>query len=336
MTNRAEQIAIISFTKNGKLLEEQILNLPNLNITAYNKEINPNAKIWVQDNFNNYSAFIFIGAAGIALRYVAPVIISKDVDPAIIVIDELAINVIPILSGHLGGANELAEILATQLGANLVLTAATDINNKFACDVWTKNNNCKIIEINKIKKISSAVLNNEEVGISSIFPLPANIPEELTNTQAGEIGIYLDLEGKNQPFKETLNVVPQIISLGLGCRRDTDSEAFETFILKTLEEQQISIKAVADMASIDLKKDEKCILDFSKKYNIPFKAYTKDELLAVEGEFTGSEFVRKITGVESVCERSAKKISGNLPFLPKTAENGMTIAISKKDWRCRF
>ena len=182
-----KKICIIAFTDNGNKTAERIKNIletSSLDDSAHSfeesysgydhyfvdlLEKNCNKKAYVADNFNAYDAFVFIGATGIAVRYIAPYIKSKDVDPAVIVLDEHGNFVIPLLSGHLGGANELANIIAEELNATPVITTATDINSKFAVDLWTKNTNQSIIDISKIKDVSAAILKDEQIGLYSDF-----------------------------------------------------------------------------------------------------------------------------------------------------------------------
>lgn len=305
-------------------------------------EKNCNKKAYVADNFNCYDAFIFIGATGIAVRYIAPHIKSKDVDPAVIVLDEHGDFVIPLLSGHLGGANELASLIAEKLSSTPVITTATDINAKFAVDLWTKKTNQYIVDISKIKDVSSAVLKDEHVGLYSDFEIEGILPKQikLCDSYADynpNVGIAVSIDENIKPFNITLNTVPKIVGIGVGCRKNTDSDVFEDFVLKLLREQNISIKSIELIASIDIKKDEKCILDFSDKYSIQFKTATADELMSIPGKFSSSSFVKSITGVDNVCERAAAYFSDKSKIiLDKTSHNGMTCAIAVRDWKCRF
>lgn len=305
-------------------------------------EKNCNKKAYVADNFNEYDAFVFVGATGIAVRYIAPHIKSKDVDPAVIVLDEHADFVIPLLSGHLGGANELASLIAERLNSTPVITTATDINAKFAVDLWTKKTNQHIVDISKIKAVSSAILKNEEVGLYSDFEIEGSLPKQIKPCDSytdynPNVGIAVSIDENIKPFNITLNSVPKVVVLGVGCRKNTDSANFEELILGILREQNISIKAVDMLASIDIKKNEKCILDFASKYGIPFKTATADELMSITGEFSSSSFVKSITGVDNVCERAAAYFSDKSKIiLDKTSHNGMTCAIAVRDWKCKF
>ena len=360
-----KKICIIAFTDNGIKAAGQIKNIlegylidesaNSLEKSNFEKsysgnehyfvnllEKNCNKKAYVADNFNNYDAFIFVGATGIAVRYIAPHIKSKDVDPAVIVLDEHGDFVIPLLSGHLGGANELASLIAEKLSSTPVITTATDINAKFAVDLWTKKTNQYIVDISKIKDVSSAVLKDEHVGLYSDFEIEGTLPKQikLCDSYADynpNVGIAVSIDENIKPFNITLNAVPKLAVIGVGCRKNTDSDSFENYILDILREQNISIHAVDMLASIDIKQDEKCILDFSKKYGIPFKTATADELMNIKGKFTASSFVKSITGVDNVCERSAAYFSANSKIiLGKTSHNGMTCAIAVRDWKCKF
>ena len=331
-----KEIGIIAFTQRGLALAEHVCaQLPE----GCNGEVCTNkaeARNWLTENFQRKDTFLFICAAGIAVRYIAPLIRSKDVDPAVVVMDEFGRYAVPILSGHLGGANEAAAELAAMTGSTVVLTTATDVNGSFAVDVWSKYSGCTIADISSIKTVSSAILRGEKVGLQSGFPFAGKLPEELTLDPA-EIGICVSFNEELKPFPQTMNVVPKIVTLGVGCRKAASPEGFERFILGVLAENKISIRAIEKIASIDLKKYEKCILAFSDKYQIPFVTYSAEELKQAEGVFTSSDFVKSITGVDNVCERSASLGSGNgTRILSKTSGSGFTCALSMRDWKCRF
>lgn len=168
-------ISILSFTERGKLLAEKLSAALNKNHTTEVFDRRTDAKAYLSEHFAEKDVFIFICAAGIAVRLIAPLIRGKDVDPAVVVMDEFGRYAIPILSGHLGGANEAAAEIAELTGAQVILTTATDINGKFAVDVWSKYAGCKIMDVSGIKTVSSAVLAGEKIGIHSGFPFEGNM-----------------------------------------------------------------------------------------------------------------------------------------------------------------
>ena len=101
---------------------------------------------WTAAQFAQSDAIVFVGAVGIAVRAIAPHCRSKATDPAVVVLDECGRFAIPLLSGHLGGANDLARRLAKACGAVPVITTATDANGVFAVDEWAKHQHCLVAE----------------------------------------------------------------------------------------------------------------------------------------------------------------------------------------------
>lgn len=329
------KLGLIWFTACGEKLAAQLKELQDLEFVIFNEEVEP-VRSFVAKNFETLDGLIFIGAVGIALRMVAPHLVSKDQDPAVVVLDEGGRFSIPILSGHLGGANALAQRLAEKLGAIPVITTSTDVHSKFAVDLWSQSMACVIGDIRKIKYISSAILADQEVGLASDFEVCGELPPLIKWNEDHPQGICVSLNETRQPFKMTLHLIPRIIVLGVGCRRGTASEALESFLLGMLKQHDISLKSVAGIHSIDLKKDEGCLIAFSEKYGLPFNTYSEETLNAIPGIYTGSEFVRRTTGVDNVCERSAMVgIQGSLIVRKQTFE-GITAAIACKDWRCEF
>ena len=130
--------------------------------------------------------------------------------------------------------------------------------------------------------------------------------------------------------------MPKIVTLGVGCHKNGDSENFEKAVLKALADNEISLTAVERVASVYLKKDEKCIADFCGKYRLPFVTFSPDELMATSGDFAHSDFVEKITGADNVCERSCVLASGGRLIMKKTPSEGVTVAAAVRPWKCRF
>ena len=173
--------------------------------------------------FSSSDALVFVGSCGIAVREIAPHVKDKRTDPAVICIDELGRYVIPLLSGHIGGANELARRLASALGAEAVVTTATDINNRFSVDAWAAKQGFVIDDMAAAKAVSAAVL-ERAVPLSSDFPVAAPYPAGTEPGSSGELGICISFV-KKSPFKRTLRLIPRILHLGIGCRRGTPAGA---------------------------------------------------------------------------------------------------------------
>lgn len=352
------KVSIISFTAAGSILSlklKEILISEGMLCEAYTngryakasfiKERKDSLSEWTKSQFSGVEAIIFIGATGIAVRAIAPFLVNKKNDPAVIVIDEQGTFVISLLSGHLGGANQLTELIAKKLKSIPVITTATDVNNLFAVDVFAKKNKLLIKSFPLAKEISAALLDKKEVGIICDVPVEGTIPKELRLIREDEplsekleLGICISAkENKISPFQKTLYLVPAVVTVGIGCKKGTKKEQIESLFERAISECGYSWDSVEQITSIDLKKNEEGICQLAKEHGILFQTYPKEKLASLTGEFSESKFVESITGVSNVCERSAVLGSGNGRLvLKKLAENGVTVAIAEKDWRVKF
>ncbi|WDV44296.1 cobalt-precorrin 5A hydrolase [Clostridiaceae bacterium M8S5] len=285
--------------------------------------------------FKSYETIVYIMATGIVVRDIQPYLKHKSIDPAILVLDTNGRFVISLLSGHLGGANEKAKYLASEINAIPVITTASDCMNKLSVDMIAKANNLRIKSFEKAKDITALIVNDEKVGIFiESDRLIYDIPEYIEYVEKLDKG--LDIKGlicisnkaKMDFDVNAVQLIPRNIVIGVGCRKDISVENFESFIKDEMIKANISLKAVESIVSIDLKNEEKCIIEFAKKHRIVFDTYTKEELAKVEDRFEGSSFVKSITGVSSVCITSGYLKSGKGTCLvPKVKKDGMTMSI---------
>lgn len=333
MKNR---ICVYSFTNNGHSVKQRLLDSGSLKMhgTLVYFE-NSDIQNLTKDEFRNNKAHIFICATGICVRKIAPFIDSKLTDPAVIVIDEKGEYVIPILSGHIGGANSIAKLIADEIGAKAVLTTATDVNGIKAIDEIAAENGLFIYESEKIKSINSKLLKGEIITVA----YDDSIEIEVCGKGRYETGtiddadvfiskVYPDYALEND--FDGLYLHNKIYSVGVGCRKEIDPKVFSDVINSALTENGISVTDVFGIASIDIKKDEPAILDYCKDNGIDIYIYSSKALSEVEGSFDESEFVNKITGVSNVSERSAALLGGRGEFiLKRKAENGVTVSIYK-------
>lgn len=337
------KVSIIAFTDNGMEIAYKLSNsLSEDNDVDFTRCGKGALSTWTEEHFSTNDALIFIGAIGIALRAIAPYIKTKTKDPAVVVVDELGQFSIPILSGHIGGANELALQISEDLGSIPVITTATDINNVFAIDTWAKSQGLHILNPECIKLVSSKLLKGKSVHIKSDYPIGGNLPKNVylndledsdeTNEEKYDVIIsHYDL--KDEYGNDTLLLVPQVIAVGIGCRKDISFEAIENSILNILKNENYHILAINALASIDKKANEKGILEFAKKYGLPFNTYSAEELNSLEGDFTKSEFVKSVVEVDNVCERSAiMESNGKLIRRKDTCDGaGVTVALAIND-----
>lgn len=352
-------LSIISFTEKGAHLSLKLLDMlseEGENAWLYTKcskyrdgSINKrlryvysNTDEWAKVQMSEKNGLLFIGACGIAVRAIAPWVVNKLYDSPVLVMDELGTYVIPILSGHVGGANEIAVKIAEMTGSIPVITTATDLNKSFAVDIFAKKNYLYIENKNGIAKVSSKVLRGEKINIAieshgyghdsrfanqiKIVDFPPKQPVDVIIT-TGNCGYNADLVLR-----------PREYVLGMGCKRDKEPEKIAGYIDQTLTALGISKNQVYAICSIDKKRDEAGFLQWSSLERIPFITYSAEELEDVEGDFEVSQFVKSQVGVDNVCERAALKGCGEGGELVyrKHASDGMTIAVAKRDWRVSF
>lgn len=294
---------------------------------------------WTAARFADAKAIVFVGATGIAVRAIAPLLQGKDRDPAVICVDENARFVISLLSGHLGGANELARDIAAFLGATPVISTATDGRGAFAADDWARICGYAVENVDGIAPISAAILDGQTVGFTTDAPLgiDGDLPEGLRLAAEGPLGICVSdaLFPSKRPFAQTLFLRPPVLTLGVGCKRGTSPEALQAAIHDFLQTTRHSALSIVRVASIDLKADEAGLIALCARNKWRFVTHSADELMAIDSAgFSRSEFVERVAGVDCVCERSAA-LHGHL-IVAKTRYSGITLALSRADWRVRF
>lgn len=341
-------IAYLSFTNQGKSLSERlraalggeavcIRDVPGLTLSR-----------WTADNFPVKRALVYVGAAGIAVRAVAPYLRSKTTDPAVVVVDECGRFAVPLLSGHLGGANDLAREIAALTGGTAVITTATDLRGAFAVDEWARRQDCAVIHPSGIKAVSGKLLAGEPVRVWSAFPVAGNLPDGLElltafpdgtdvteyHPQASRHGaedspgnafadVWVDV--RRHP---SLSLAPRALTLGVGCRRGITKETLERRFAALCEECQLWPEAFSDAATMDLKADEAGLLAFCAAHGWPLRTFGAEELRQVPGNFTASAFVKHQTGVDNVCERAAVLCSQGELLVRKHAGEGVTFAVA--------
>lgn len=283
--------------------------------------------------FSWADAMIFVGSCGIAVREIAPFVKDKRTDPAVICIDELGTFVIPLLSGHIGGANALAHRLAAGMNATAVITTATDIHGKFSVDAWAAERGYRIGSMQTAKAVSAAIL-ERDIPICSDFPIAGSLPSGVVPGDKGTLGICVTYR-QEDPFENTLCIYPPVLHLGIGCRKNTPCGDIRDAVNAVLKAHRLDMRAVKCAASISLKADEPGLLEYCREADIPISFYTPEQLQGAEGEFTPSDFVRKTTGVDNVCERAAK-IGAESLIVKKTATGRVTVAVAAENLEVRF
>lgn len=352
------QLSVISFTRTGSRLSERIGDCPQWGGVKHFTKCKSVAKEdkgheaityvpqsiceWAGKQMEEKNILLFIGACGIAVRAIAPHLTDKLHDSPVLVMDEEGKYVIPILSGHVGGANEIARLLAERMQATAVITTATDVNQSFAVDLFAKKNALSIANKNGIVNISSKILEGKTITVA-IEPGHWNQPEKLPSQISivdypPKEPVNLVISSKPGDFEAELLLIPKEYVIGIGCKKGKEEQKLITWIQKNLKAMGITMEQIYAVASIDRKKEEEGLLALTRKERIPFLTYSSEELQKVKGNFQESEFVKETVGVSNVCERAALLACGEGGSLMhgKQAEDGMTIAIAKRKWSVSF
>lgn len=333
--------AVIAFTRRGAalgraltgLFEHATLHVPprlgeELGEAGYHSLAGWTAEHWETD------ALVFIGACGIAVRAIAPHVRDKLTDPCVVCVDEGGQFAIPVLSGHVGGGNDLARRVAALTGGTAVITTATDVNGQFAVDQWAARRGLCLDNRGAIKEISAALLEGRPVGFASDVPVEGSLPHGVGG-QGAQVGFAVTLNPQASPFPQTLRLYPKILALGIGCRRGTEAETITAAADGVLARGGLAPQAVCQVCTIDRKGDEAGLLEFCQNRGLALATYPAEALAAVQGEFTSSPFVEKTVGVDNVCERAALAGGGRL-LIPKQAGDGVTVAVAQRPYTVRF
>ena len=336
-------ICIISVTEKGDVLARKIEKElgGDLYLKSQIKDFKLNNIMSIC--FEKYDSIIFISSTGIAVRAIGKYLISKATDPAVVVVDVCNKFSISLVSGHLGGANKLTLKVSEVLGNTPVITTATDNMDILAPDIIAMNNDLIIDDLKIAKIIAGRLVNGESVYFKDdkkIIKCPKGYIEtediqgntlwvthkasRKLKDEENNVVNYLD----EYQDRTVLKLIRKDIILGIGCRRDTDSMKLFNFISETLREKNIDIRAIDRIASINIKSDEKAILDLALNLNCDLTFFSAEEISTVEYKYEGSEFVKKSIGVSAVSEPVIELAGGDIIF-KKIKRDGMTLAIGE-------
>ncbi|MDD1514127.1 cobalt-precorrin 5A hydrolase [Priestia megaterium] len=296
--------------------------------------------------FESYKGLIIIISLGAVVRMIAPILKDKKTDPAVVVIDDKGENVISVLSGHIGGANELTREVAAALEAHPVITTASDVQKTIPVDLFGKRFGWVWESAEKLTPVSASVVNEEEIAVVQEsgeknwwhyeHPVPANIKTYSSIQTALEASPHAALVVTHRNLEEEEEAIlengvlyrPKVLAIGMGCNRGTSTAEIETVIEKTLAELQFSMKSVKALCTIELKKDEEGLLEVASKYDWEFVYYSPQELNGISIQ-QPSDTVFKYTGAYGVSEPAAMLYSGadKLELVKKKSGN-VTISVA--------
>ena len=285
-------------------------------------------KLW-----SEHKAFIFVMAAGIAVRTIAPLLKDKKTDPAVVVLDEKGRFAISLAGGHLGGANRLAEEIAYHLGAEAVITTASDINDLPSIDLWARDNGLIIENWDSLSRVAARLLNERTLLVYSEIDL--QLPEAFIkehDPRRAELLITKKqrVETCGSCVKNQLYLRPKNLILGIGCNSGTPSQEIEAAVKTVLLEHNLSFLAVHSIATIDKKANEPGLLEFAGKYGFTIRSFSADELNSLKG-IEKSAIVFQATGAYAVAEPAALRASDTIkPLVPKQKFGNVTVAVALK------
>ncbi len=307
----------------------------------------------VREAFRRYPAHVFIMATGIVVRVIAPLLTSKTVDPAVVVLDEGGQHAISLVSGHLGGANMLAETVAAHTGADPVVTTATDVVGLTAFDTLARRIGAKVEPKTAIKATATALLNGDPIALvcdrKAYDTLRTEVPaathfEALDPEALKGFEAVCVLSDAAPPLPEalkgkTLFLRPPTLCLGIGCNRGTSENEIEEAVLTTLRDRSLSPLSVFAVASADRKTDEPGLAAFAEAWKVPFLTYPPEALNAVSetegGLSPDSEHAMRHLGVRGVAEPAALLGAGegSRLIVPKQKIGNVTVAVARRAWR---
>lgn len=333
MLSTDKKTAFICFTENGCTLAmrmskhfQQAYLLKKGAFENTDFKTIPDVKKYVSNHFRDYQQWVFIGALGICVRAIGKCLTNKKNDPAVVNIDQQGRFVQSVVGGH-QGANDLANYIAQKTGATAVISTSSDLQNIWNLDElsekfgWSTHTNTPFQILQGIfiaRKPTVLILrvNDQHTNwLRSTAPNFVTIAETSENIhwQHYKLALYVGYEKLNAPIP-TLAFYPPCLSLGSGCSKNIPPDFFEKELLKNLNEKNIAPQALADLNTIDIKKDEKAYQNFRKKYGIDFHCYEKEKLQSVKVP-NPSAVVQKKIGVNSVAESAAAMGTGQEKWL---------------------
>jgi cobalt-precorrin 5A hydrolase len=354
-TSKHHKLAIWAVTPNGaELIERLADSLPDadiyvsqsLDLKGFSHNRFEKLSAVVEEKFDRYSGHIFIMATGIVVRVLAPLIQGKTRDPAVVVVDDLGKNAISLLSGHIGGANELTCKIARIIQANPVITTATDVNRVPAIDVMAMENGLTIENPGAIKNVNMALVKKKQIDVHDPFnfiekkllslktasfrKLPYNIKQISQQFDINRNPIlYIDDAVVDLP-SQVLVLRPPTLAAGIGSNRGTDSQEINDLLRQVLDTNHLALSSLTCLASIDVKNDEAGLIEVAKTLGLPLIFYGREELNQVTGIKNPSAVVEKHIGVKSVCEAAAILASRNgMLIVPKNSTKNVTVAIAR-------
>ena len=293
--------------------------------------------------FRRYNALVLIMPLGAAVRLIAPFVRDKKTDPAVVVVDEAGTQIISLLSGHLGGGNDLARQVAFVLGGRPIITTASDVLNLPALDLLGKDYGWTIEDYSDLTRATAALINGELVGAFQDAGEEAwweNAPRNIVRYSSiddlyrANVSAYLVITDKKITLEKDLGPLiiyrPKTLFVGVGCVRGVTAVELEELIATTFSDRSLAFASIKGLATIDLKKDEIGISEVAANHNWPIQYFRAAELGKIEAIPNASEIVKHYVGTLGVCEPAALiAAKANHLLVSKVKSSRATVAVAR-------
>ena len=311
----------------------------------------------VKRAFAGYSSLVLFLSAGASIRLLAPLLESKQIDPAVVCVDDAGSFCVSLISGHVGGADQLAQEVAVCLGARAVVTSASHASGTLAVDLLGREFGWRLkADATTITRASAAVINSQPIGIwqgagepgwwPDGKPLPGNIAvyatlEDLAASACATALIISDTTSDLETLladKITVVYRPRSLVIGMGCRRGVPVEELESLLAEALRKNGLSAECLAEIATAEIKRGEPGLEQLAERHGVPLSFLQANELNAVfetnPGAITSkSERAHGLVGVWGVAEPAALLTAGASQLLVNREKTTRaTIAIARKDF----
>ena len=296
------------------------------------------ASLW-----HKYEGFVLIMATGIVVRMIAPLLESKETDPAVVVMDDAGSFAIALLSGHLGGANALAERCASAAGGRPVITTATDANGLPSFDMLAKEQGWVIDDISRVKSLNSLLLDNEEIAVVDStgqtrtwlhgrgkVTFFETFAAAAASSAQGFLVVTNQLLPPLVPPEQLLILRPRNLVLGIGCNRGTPTDEIDAFVATHLQRLSLSVKSVRCIASVSAKRGEVGLVEYAARLGVPLRCFESEELSGITFPSPPSAHALTAVGVAAVAEPAAILASGRgRLLLHKVKSANVTLALAE-------
>ncbi len=321
------KIAILAITTGGQALATRLADkLTDATVLDTGEKFSTAlATAWPR-----HDAFICIMASGIVVRALAPLLADKKTDPCVVVMDEQGSFAISLLSGHLGGGNELARQIAAMSGGQAVITTASDVLGRTALDIWARDHGLQVADKGLFTAAMASLVNKGSLQVYTEIELPSWPVDFIMTGDANQADLIISPRSEVSGHQPHLH--PRNLVAGMGCNRGTRAPAFAKALTELCERENLALAAFRNLASIDLKNDEKGLLEFARQNRYPIVFYSKEQLNRIPG-LTPSAAVLKATGAQGVAEPAALLSSGGGQLIiGKQKWQDVTIAVAQAPW----